>query len=341
MQELVLPLQSDFTLQQSKWTLDTIQAMIDSGREEALTLEYKASEALSNNKELVKDVSAFANSDGGTIIYGVIEENHKPVRIDEGIDPTKKIRESIENTILDSIRPRISGLKIYPIDLPTGNQLFVIEIPKSTQAPHMVSHRYYKRYNFQSVPMEHYEVLDVMNRRVGPDLWIDLIPNPNEDRQWTSGKFTIKLPIFNKGIEPAKHLQVMVWLDTKLTESSGLDKVDFLQVDRIVLKDDSGQEIINVPAIKYGFVFTAEPPIFGHYPYSFIERYPQAGKWTEFDGWNIELKDPIFDNLEAFIKWEIRCPYMVPRIGIHKFSSSASDGRLRHEVFYRGIATHE
>jgi hypothetical protein len=33
-------------------------------------------------------------------------------------------------------------------------------------------HRYYKRFNFQSVPMEHYEVEDVMHRRTASDVHV-------------------------------------------------------------------------------------------------------------------------------------------------------------------------
>jgi len=38
-----------------------------------------------NKNEISKDVSAFANSDGGTIIYGIEEEGHLPKRIDGGV----------------------------------------------------------------------------------------------------------------------------------------------------------------------------------------------------------------------------------------------------------------
>ena len=55
-------------------TIEELQRLIDEGIEESLTLDYKSSGALSNSKaraELCKDVSAFANSIGGTILYGM------------------------------------------------------------------------------------------------------------------------------------------------------------------------------------------------------------------------------------------------------------------------------
>ena len=51
---------------------------IDEGIEESLNLDYKAAGALGKTdgkkKEISKDVSAMANSDGGRIIYGVPEQ---------------------------------------------------------------------------------------------------------------------------------------------------------------------------------------------------------------------------------------------------------------------------
>ena len=67
-----------------------ILEMISLQIQENLHLDYKASAALSHSKrdEISKDVSAFANSDGGLIIYGVTEEGHLPLLID-GVDHHK------------------------------------------------------------------------------------------------------------------------------------------------------------------------------------------------------------------------------------------------------------
>ena len=57
------------------WSLTTLQNLIDNKIEENLNLDYKACGSIerSENKtnEISKDVSAFANSDGGIIIYGI------------------------------------------------------------------------------------------------------------------------------------------------------------------------------------------------------------------------------------------------------------------------------
>jgi predicted HTH transcriptional regulator len=58
---------------------DYIESLIESGIEESLHLDYK--ESLGSNAEIAKDISSFANSDGGNIIYGIIEEKNKPIGI--------------------------------------------------------------------------------------------------------------------------------------------------------------------------------------------------------------------------------------------------------------------
>ncbi len=163
-------------------TIRDVENLINNQTEENIHLDYKQSDALLAGNldriktELAKDVSAFANSDGGQIIYGVVEQNHVPTMIDNGIaDQGSITKEWIEQVIVSRVTPGIEGLRILRISKGTGNSLFVITIPKSFRGPHQVTmeHRYYKRANFKSAPMEHYEIQDVAGRiRVAPPLLV-------------------------------------------------------------------------------------------------------------------------------------------------------------------------
>ena len=147
---------------------EDLELLIQQEVQESLHLDYKRSASLSKSgqKEIPKDVSAFANSDGGMIIYGIEESGHLPVRIDEGIPNSVVTREWIEQTILSNIAPRIEGIQIQQIPLDPSNSAYCINIPKSYRAPHQErkNKRYYKRFNFNSVPMEDYEISDVRAR---------------------------------------------------------------------------------------------------------------------------------------------------------------------------------
>jgi hypothetical protein len=166
------------------WTESRLQNFITSEIEESLTLEYKAAEALDRNetkkKEITKDVSAMANSAGGILIYGIAEYNdtdkrHLPERITP-VDRRKYPREWVEQ-IIQAIRPRIDGIVIHSVNLSSGENdvAFVIEIPQSNTAHQANDHRYYKRFNFQAVPMEDYEIRDVIFREQTPNIALNFL----------------------------------------------------------------------------------------------------------------------------------------------------------------------
>ena len=156
---------------------DDLQRLIDEGIQESLTLDYKAAPSLAKESrsrdELCKDVSAFANAAGSQIIYGIEERDRKPVAIDAGSDIT---REWIEQVIDLNVQPRIDGLVITAIPISAGRHAYVLTIPQASgRAPHQApDKKYYKRQNFQSVPMEDYEIRDALRRATTPELHVEL-----------------------------------------------------------------------------------------------------------------------------------------------------------------------
>lgn len=149
-------------------TLLDVERMIRDAVQENIHLDYKDSKAIHNGArgDLAKDVSAFANSDGGVLIYGVEEKDNLPQRIDQGVNDTEVSREWIESAVMTGINPRVEDVRILPLPVSPGRSLYVIEVQKSFRGPHQASDkRYYKRHNFKSAPMEDYEINDLRGRR--------------------------------------------------------------------------------------------------------------------------------------------------------------------------------
>jgi predicted HTH transcriptional regulator len=141
-------------------------------------LYFKAAGALSKDDkkkaEIAKDVSAFANSDGGIILYGIEEQEHKAHALSY-IDGNTYTKEWLEQVIQDNIQRPIEGLKIFPIrdNGDITKSIYIVKIPRSSNTPHMSADKcYYKRNNFRSVKMEEYEVRDLFYRESTPNLKI-------------------------------------------------------------------------------------------------------------------------------------------------------------------------
>lgn len=210
------------------WTLEKINQYINDCIEENIHLDYKGAAALGKNgekkKEISKDVSAFTNSDGGVIIYGVkefdeTEKRHLPEKIDP-VNGNAFSKEWLEQIINSNIAPRINGIKITPVQTldPEANQVvFVVEIPKGSTAHQASDKRYYRRFNFESQMMEDWEIKDIINRQNRTDIKIDFAPMFHKEilkRKLERGsEFNINFEIraFNKGTLLAKYLDIFIY----------------------------------------------------------------------------------------------------------------------------------
>jgi hypothetical protein len=202
-----------------------LERLIAEGISESLTLEYKRSAALANDSksrdELCKDVSAFANAAGGQIVYGMEDDKNVPTKLDEGIGPPIT-KEWIEQVLDSRVQPRIEGLVITPIQLTKGHA-FVLTIPQATsRAPHQApDKKYYKRQNFQSSPMEDYEIRDTLRRAMTPALQARLHIGTNNTarlefapQQEISKPVTLSVLLANRSPQPAYHSVIYVGFDT-------------------------------------------------------------------------------------------------------------------------------
>jgi Putative DNA-binding domain len=277
-----------------EWDENDLLDMVKAETQESIELDFKESKALENTEkkkdDISKDVSAFANSAGGTIIYGMIEDKNTHVAsgLDEGSDPTIITKEWLEQVINSRIHRRIDGVRINQIPITAGQKrvAYVVYVPSSTRAPHQASDkRFYKRFNYQSIPMEEYEIRDVSRRGEVPDLRIEFVLQKTEvimnQETGISEPFRLGANIFNDALEPANYAIISIHIDARLKIEQAQD---FKIQEGAVL--NLGVKHHPVRLLRLNWSIPGKIPIFQHpYPLSlthngepFMLRAPTDGR---------------------------------------------------------------
>jgi len=149
-----------------------LQILVSTPVYESRVLDYKEQlpgDSSSEKKEFLYDITSFANSCGGELLYGISEERidgkntGKPSAMPGvNIENIDELIRKYENLIRTSVQPRIFGLQMKAIPLSNGNHVLLIRIPKSLNAPHMVTlegnQRFYTRNSAGKHPMDITEI---------------------------------------------------------------------------------------------------------------------------------------------------------------------------------------
>jgi hypothetical protein len=312
------------------WNYTEIQSLIKDEIQESLTLEYKAADSLGKSdgkkKEITKDISAMANSAGGTIIYGIAEyqdpaRQHLPEKISP-VDQTEFSKEWLEQ-IINTIRPRIDGIVITPISLTSSPKdvVYVVEIPQSNTAHQATDWRYYKRFNFLSVPMEDYEVRDIMSRQQYPIIELEfnievvtrqysrteLIPGSGEVEERT--EYELKIIANNVGQIFAQYVNAFIQLPFVLAYEDEFEKETPVEVDGKLYaeyyEDNTIRDVVDVQFNIYGSIDKYGP-----------SRYdPILPKLSRT--WSIRLNDifPTIDKSDLSVTWTVYADNAQPQTG--------------------------
>lgn len=119
-------------------TADDLRGLITGGVREDQFVEFKrepypASDA--GKRELLKDVTAFANAVGGYILIGVDENGEGRASELVGVENAEQVRRSMLDRCLTLIDPRLTDLDIgiVPVD---GHDIVVCRVPESPRKPH-------------------------------------------------------------------------------------------------------------------------------------------------------------------------------------------------------------
>jgi hypothetical protein len=206
-----------------------LESLYSGQMKESLTLEYKSSGAVDKAQpkkdEMAKDALAFANAEGGQIVYGMREKNNLPDGLDAGIDPAQFPGIWFEQVIQQNVSPQIEGLRVreVPLEDGTGRVAVVVTIPAAqARAPHQAKDgRYYRRHNFGNQIMNDSEIRDTMRRATTPELIVRLsLPRgaiQYAPRIEMSNPIVMRIFVGNRSNQPAFHTLIQLGIDTDVT----------------------------------------------------------------------------------------------------------------------------
>lgn len=159
--------------------LGNVSQLVDSQVPESLHLEYKRElklDARDDKKEFLRDVTAFANAEGGLLIYGVEEardDDGKPTGVPCSapgfvVSNMDAFVMTVEHLLRDGLDERLPGYNIRPIEVPDGKFIFLLRVEASLRAPHMVvigkERRFFARTNGGKQDMSTAQVRDSVLR---------------------------------------------------------------------------------------------------------------------------------------------------------------------------------
>jgi hypothetical protein len=144
-----------------RFAIADLEELIDNQVSEQRTLDYKRAlpgTTDAEKREFLRDVSSFANTAGGHLVYGMTESNGIPRDL-PGIQLEKPDAEQcrLENLLRDGVRPRISRIDFRFMPITNGSYVVVVRIPTSWAKPHMVTYndgKFYARNSNGKYPMD-------------------------------------------------------------------------------------------------------------------------------------------------------------------------------------------
>jgi hypothetical protein len=154
------------------WTETDVQALI--GQSESIRREFKAGVMFDREPEskwrevLSKEISAFANTEGGELILGIQEEKRDNSRVASGIDgvPTTLSRERLLDLIQGNLSPFLPGIGLQCVRLsaPSNRVVVIIQVPPGSTAYQAKDLLYYGRSEFKVEALPDHEIRLRMQR---------------------------------------------------------------------------------------------------------------------------------------------------------------------------------
>lgn len=229
-----------------------------------LDLTLSSVEESDVKSNMSKAISAFANSGGGTLVFGLLNPSKDWQVDDGGIDLAVKkpsTREWLEDIIPTLVDFPLNSFNVYVVQrkgkksqIAEGRGVFIIEILDSEQAPHQATdNRYYVRVGGKSRPIGHRLVADIFGRRSYPKIQLEftakssfyhesnLIPSipsfsGSAAQEEPKRKWELVISAFNSGKVFAQYVNCFVYIPvmlipTQLLRYKFISDDDFEEID--------------------------------------------------------------------------------------------------------------
>lgn len=100
-------------------------------------------------------LSAFANTEGGTVLIGVPEVRDGKRRVAgdaDGVDDGRFSVDDLQRTIEGNLSPYLPGMRVYrvPLSSKPGRSVVVVDVPQGATAYQAVDRMYYGRSEFEA-----------------------------------------------------------------------------------------------------------------------------------------------------------------------------------------------
>ncbi len=259
--------------------------------------------------ELAKQVSAFANSGGGTIVYGV-EDKTKAISnggIPFRIKGRTTAKEWLEDVIPRLVEFPLQKFNVYEVhnSSPSSNIaadkcLILVDIPDSDAAPHQSvrDKHYYARVGGKTVPISHRHVVDIMGRAKHPKIM--LTSATVKTWLWKDGRLSnivLQSEFTNVGKVYANYVNGNIFLPSNI---AGQDK--HFTDTKIV--NDKVYRKLEFNNIHQDLIDTRDNPKWGRKEEFYVTRYnPILPKLSIRVG--ILLAEELFSNMHILEKEEL------------------------------------
>ena len=157
----------------SEVTLEDVRRLVEARVPEGRSLDYKAELYDATPKglrEFADDVAAFANTEGGLLVFGVSErrlggdQTSEPEAIVGLTGVTLGTFARYEQSLGSMLAPRLTGVEVTLLETEETRSVLLVNVPRSWQAPHMVTAEALTRFYYRTATGR--AVMDVDQIRV-------------------------------------------------------------------------------------------------------------------------------------------------------------------------------